>query len=78
MDKQTKAKEHIVKSSILRAYTYDANEKSLNVIFVDGSEWLYKGVMPDVMSQVFDSSGSIGSKFIKLIKRGKYQAVKQS
>ncbi len=71
-------KQKIVKSSIIQAYEYDDRAYTLTVTFIDGSEWLYKGVTPDVMSGVFDRPGSVGSRFIKQIKNGRYQAVKQS
>lgn len=72
------SKQTVVKSSIIQAYDYNDRTYELNVTFKDGAEWLYKGVTPDVMSSVFDSAGSIGSKFLKKIKHGNYKAVKQS
>lgn len=78
MNGNNKPQQKVVKSSIIQAYEYDAQAYALTVTFKDGSEWLYKGVTPDVMSNVFDRPGSVGSKFIKQIKNGRYQSVKQS
>ena len=69
-------KEHIVKSSILQAYTYDSTKQELTVTFTSGSTWLYKKVDPVLMSTVFDRPGSIGSKFLSMIRRG-HQATEQ-
>ena len=63
------SKEHIVKSSILQSYQYDADKQELTVTFKNNSSWLYKKVQPDEMSSVFDRPGSIGSKFLSLIKK---------
>ncbi len=59
--------EKIVNSSSIQAYEYDAEAMTLSVTFKDGSEYDYQGVPPPVISKVFDSSGSIGSKFKKYI-----------
>lgn len=58
-----------VQSSLLQAYSYDSDSLELTVIYKDGTQIKYKNVPPPVMSQVFDSPGSIGSKFLKLISR---------
>lgn len=58
-----------LKSSLLSGYSYDAQSKDLMVMFKDGTELTYKDVNPDTMSKVFDSPGSIGSKFLKNIAR---------
>lgn len=58
-----------VKSSLIRAYSYDSHAQTLSVTFTDGSEFDYEKVDPPTMSKVFDSPGSIGSKFQKLISR---------
>ena len=70
------AKEHIVKSSILQSYQYDADKYELTVKFKNGSSWLYKKVQPDEMSNVFDRPGSIGSKFLSQIKHS-HEATEQ-
>lgn len=69
-------KENILKSSLLSSYSFDDSTLDLSVTFSDGSSWLYRKVEPSVVSKVFDSPGSIGSKFIRLIKHGRYQASK--
>lgn len=69
-------KEKIVNSKSIRAYSYDAQTYKLSVTFADGAEYEYSNVMPDVMSQVFDSPRSIGSKFRRLIAY-KYKYTKQ-
>lgn len=56
-----------VKSSMIKAYSYDAQTLELTVIFSNGKERVYKQVQPPDMSQVFDAPGSIGSKFHKII-----------
>ena len=61
--------EKIVKSSILQSYEYDSSKQELTVTFKNNSTWLYKKVDPVLMSSVFDRPGSIGSKFLSLIKR---------
>ena len=66
-----------LKSSLLQAYSYDANSHELTVTYKDGNEYTYSRVDPSLMSKVFDSSGSVGSKFVRLIKRGNCPAIKQ-
>jgi hypothetical protein len=66
-----------IKSSLLDTYTYNNQTLELEVTFKSGDSWVYKNVDPGTISKVFDSPGSIGSKFVKLIKHGKYQASKQ-
>jgi hypothetical protein len=63
------SKEHIVKSSIIQSYQYDSDKQELTVNFINNSSWLYKKVDPVLMSSVFDRPGSIGSKFLSMIKR---------
>lgn len=62
----------IVNSSSIRSYSYDVSSQTLVVQFVgaDGDDHVYSNVTPDVISKVFDSGGSVGSKFHKLIKQG--------
>jgi hypothetical protein len=62
-------KEHIVKSSIIQAYSYDSNNQELTVTYTNGASWLYKKVDPVLVSTVFDRPGSIGSKFLSMIKK---------
>ena len=69
-------KEYKLKSSILSSYTYNSTEYILTVTYNDGESYMYKNIMPPTISNVFDSPGSIGSKFIRLI-RSKSQGVKQ-
>jgi hypothetical protein len=65
-----------VKSSILAGYAYDIKGHILTVRFNNGTEHEYYNVFPPVISQVFDTPGSIGSKFIKLIRSGSYRTEK--
>lgn len=58
-----------VKSSYIAAYSYNPDSYELSITFKNGVERTYKDVKPPLMSQVFDSSGSVGSKFIRLIGR---------
>lgn len=60
-------KPKVVKSSLLQAYSYDAETYKLTVTFNDGTEKVYKDVDPPTLSKVFDSPGSIGSKFKRFI-----------
>ncbi len=70
------SKRSIVNSKSIMAYDYDHNTYKLNVIFTDGNEYEYDNVMPDTLSKVFDSPGSVGKKFKQLIaKSHKYQKV---
>lgn len=73
MDETKEAKERIVKSSFLQAYTYDAQNLKLSVTFRDGTNIDYFDVPPPVMSSVFDRPGSIGSNFIRNIVKGKFK-----
>lgn len=66
-----------VKSTLIRAYSYDSQSQTLSVIFTDGAEFDYEKVDPPTMSKVFDSPGSTGSKFRKLI-AGKFKYQKTS
>ena len=59
-----------IKSSLIQAYSYNEKTLDLDIVFKDGVERTYHKVNPDTMSLVFDSSGSIGSKFHKLIGKG--------
>ena len=54
-----------VKSSLLAGYSYDSQTQVLSVQFKDGSEKDYKDIDPPTMSKIFDSPGSVGSKFLK-------------
>ena len=58
---------------MIKAYSYSIEDKSLAIVFNDGTERTYKNVPPDTMSQVFDAPGSIGSKFHRLIGK-RYQS----
>ncbi len=60
-------KPKVVQSTSIQSYDYDDTKYTLTVTFKNGTEYTYKGVKPDVMSNVFDSSGSLGRKFYKLI-----------
>lgn len=56
-----------LKSSLLKAYSYDSQTLELHIVFANGKERTYKNIPPPVMSSVFDVPGSIGSKFLKII-----------
>ncbi len=61
-----------VQSSLISSYSYDAETKTLTVMFVGRSdEFVYKNVNPDVMSAVFDRSKSVGKAFYNHIVRSK-------
>ena len=62
-----------VKSSMINGYSYDSESLELTVQFKNGVEKTYKHVPPPTMSAVFDTPGSIGSKFHKLIGK-RYQS----
>lgn len=66
-----------VNSTLIRAYSYDSSTQTLSVTFTDGAEFDYEKVDPPTMSKVFDSPGSTGSKFHKLI-AGKFKYNKTS
>ena len=66
-----------VNSAIISSYEYDSAKYELTVTFKSGEAWTYKNVMPPVVSTVFDSPGSVGSKFLRLIKK-QYQSVKSN
>lgn len=73
MDK-TIPKEQKVNSSLVSSYSYDSSKYVLTVTLYNGESWSYQGVMPPVVSQVFDSPGSVGAKYSRLIKHGAYPA----
>ncbi len=72
-----KLTENVVNSTLIQAYSYDHETLTLSVTFKDGSEFDYQKVDPPTMSKVFDTPGSVGSKFRKLIGH-KYQYIKTS
>lgn len=76
MKETEKPKEQIVKSTLLQAYSYDAQNLTLSVSFRDGTNIDYFNVPPPVMSGVFDRPGSIGSRFMREIAGGKYKWTK--
>ena len=66
----------ITKSAIVSSYEYDDKSLVLKVTFTNNQVWQYINVFPNVITQVFDEPGSVGSKFIKLIKHGGYLGTK--
>lgn len=64
-----------VKSSLVSAYSYNPDSYTLDVMFKDGTEMQYQNVMPPEMSHIFDSSGSIGSKLLKVLKGHKHSRI---
>lgn len=56
-----------VNSSYIAAYEYDADKYTLTVLLKNGTELKYKDIKPPTISSVFDSPGSVGSKFLKQI-----------
>lgn len=72
------SKQKVVKSSYVQAYSYDADTKILDVTFMNGTEYKYTGIQPDQMSNVFDTSGSVGKKFRSMIKQDGVKALKTS
>ncbi len=62
-----KLTEHVVKSTLIQAYSYDHQAQTLSVTFRDGTDVDYFNVPPPIMSKVFDTPGSVGSKFRKQI-----------
>ena len=65
-------KEKIVNSSIIQSYTYNPDTQTVDIVFKSdtGNTWQYAKVTQSLIDQVFNSSGSVGSKFIRLIKNG--------
>jgi len=57
----------VLKSSILQDYSYDAQSYTLTVTFKNGNKFQYFNILPPTMSSVFDSGGSVGSRFVKQI-----------
>ncbi len=60
----------LVNSSSIIGYTYDSNEYKLTVYYKGKSKSVreYSDVMPPMVSKIFDSAGSIGSKAYKNLK----------
>jgi hypothetical protein len=73
MQETSESKERIVKSSLIQAYRYDAQNLKLSVTFRDGANVDYFDVPPPVMSDVFDRPGSIGARFVRHIVRGNFK-----
>jgi hypothetical protein len=63
--------ENKIKSSLIETWSYDSQTQELEITFKSGSSFKYLGVSPDIISKVFDSPGSIGSKFIRFIRSNK-------
>ncbi len=64
-----------VNSSLIAAYGYDSTNYVLLVRFKSEKAnrlHQYSPVYPPTVSEVFDTPGSIGSKFIKQIQRGPF------
>ena len=57
-----------VKSTYVVGYTYNSSALELTVWYKSGAVYQYSNVTPDVISNVFDKPGSIGSKVLKAIK----------
>ena len=53
----------VLNSTLLQQYSYDAQAYTLHVTFKDGTDVDYFNVLPPVVSAVFDTPGSVGSKF---------------
>lgn len=67
--------EIVVNSGSINCYDYDSDKRVLTVTFKpSGSQYEYKNVTPSIVSAVFETGGSIGSKFYSLIKHGGFQA----
>lgn len=65
----TKLTKHVLNSTLLQAYSYDPHAYTLSVVFKDGTAVEYYNVLPPAVSEVFDTPGSVGSKFRKQIAR---------
>jgi KTSC domain len=64
-------------SKLIDTYSYNDQERQLSITFKNGGQtYIYKNVPRDVIDKVFNSPGSTGSKFIKLVKR-KYQGTEE-
>jgi hypothetical protein len=59
-----------VRSSSIVAYSYDPDSMLLTVNFVSDpdTDHVYKNVPPNIVSQVFDTSRSVGKAFRSLIR----------
>jgi hypothetical protein len=62
-------------SSLLQSYSYDPKTYVLTVTYKTrgNKKASYVNVFPSVISQVFDGSGSVGSRFLKLIAKNYMQ-----
>lgn len=65
-----------VSSKGLSGYSYNDQSYVLTVQYPNGQVWSYFNVFPNVISQVFDSGGSIGSNFHHLVKTAGYLSQK--
>ena len=69
--------EKLVSSSTLQSYDYDDKTYTLTVTYKsNGHKWNYFLVYPNLIAQIFESGGSIGSKFHSMIKSQGYRAVR--
>lgn len=69
-----------VNSSIIQSYSYDPTKYVLTVTFKSKKTlktFDYYNVYPNTISQVFDGAGSVGSRFLRIIK-GKYMSMPNS
>ena len=66
----------VLNSTLLQGYSYDPQAYTLSVTFKDGTDIDYVNVPPPVVSKVFDTPGSVGSKFVKHIAKAGYRFVK--
>lgn len=62
--------QNLINSKSIVGYSYDANAYVLDVFYQGRKQSIYRYFMvyPPVMSQIFDSSGSMGSKAYNLLK----------
>lgn len=68
--------ETVVNSSTVLTYDYDSESHVLHIKYkMNGSEWDYHNITQSTVDAVFNSGGSVGSKFHHLIKRGQYKSI---
>lgn len=55
-------------SAIIRGYSYDAEARTLRVVFSQGRAWTYQDVPQEVVDEVFVDAESVGSAFHARVK----------
>lgn len=73
MFKSNKPQEHVVRSSLVSSYEYDAQSQMLSITLKTNGVTYQAKVPPPVMSSTFDKPGSVGARVYSLLRNKDYQ-----